>query len=210
MILIFRQIVVLPSICVEMVESTMPFGRHFLPLLMATPQSTEQNTVLFEEGRYISGYLQHLLLRSSPHKTGGLCAECFSPLSGWTGTSVKEEHYMAKRTQYHSLASWFSKNVANLGLWHPLVSWGNWIVENEMPYSQVQGLLMKMHEQESTQAYKHTELRNIGCKKITIRACMTDQNDWAITPSHGEICCTIGRWITLAFPALTFSTFFPS
>lgn len=121
------------SACVDMVESTMPFGRHFLALLMATPQSTEQKTVLFEERRYISGYLQHLLLRRSPHKAGGLCAEPFSLLSGWTGTSGKEEHYMAKNSisrsiflilkeycQSGALASTYQLRKLNCGKWNAL------------------------------------------------------------------------------------------
>lgn len=142
------------SACVEM-ESTMPFGRHFLALLMATPQSTEEKTVLFEERRYISGYLQHLLLRRSSHKAGGLCAEPFSPLSGWKGTAGKDEHYMVKNSISQS-SFLILKECCQSGA-SASTFWENWIVENEVPYTQVQGLLMKMHEHDSTQAYKHTD-----------------------------------------------------
>lgn len=113
------------------------------------------------------------------------------------------------RTQYPSLASWFSKNVACLGLRHPLVEETElWKMNCLIP--KFKGFWWRCM---NMIAHRHTNtqtLRNTGCKKISIRACMTGKNDWAITPSHGEICCTIGRWITLAFPALNFTSLFPS
>lgn len=198
------------SACVDLVESTMPFGRYFLALLMATQQSTEQKTCYLRRGDIFQAIF-------SICSSGGVPTRQGDSVLNLSLHWVDEQGLLARRsitwlrTQYHGLSSWFSKNVASLGLWHLLVSWGNSIVENEMLIPKFKSfwwrcMNMIAHRHTSTQA-----LRNTGCKKITIRACMTDKNDWAIiTPSHGEICCTIGRWITLVFPALPFTSFFPS